>query len=150
MLSATAAWFALHGNASSAGLLTRAMYLNLALGIFNLIPFLPTDGYFIASTLMRQTNIRERAWPSLRSFFAGGSKPPLALWVYLLGFAGAVVFLLGGRLFRIVSGFSEHPLSSGLRLAFTVGLIGILVVRRIRAKKASSAADRISTQEHHR
>ena len=40
----------------------RLALANLIVAVSNLFPFLPTDGYFILSTLFRQPNIRARAW----------------------------------------------------------------------------------------
>ena len=42
--------------------LARIALANLIVAVSNLFPFLPTDGYFILSTLFRQPNIRARAW----------------------------------------------------------------------------------------
>lgn len=136
ILAATSAWVALHAGSGSAGLWTRAAYLNLALGLFNLVPFLPTDGYFIASTLLRRTNVRRNAWSSLRAFFAGGRRPGVILGAYLVGFGGVVSYLLGGRLLRIASEFSAHPVDSALRLALTVGLTALVAFRWRKAKRA--------------
>jgi len=38
---------------------------NYSMAIVNLIPFLPTDGYFIASTLLKTHNIRGNTWKAL-------------------------------------------------------------------------------------
>jgi putative peptide zinc metalloprotease protein len=135
VLAATTALLALNTDGKMEALWARAMYLNLALGLFNLVPFLPTDGYFIASTLLRRTNVRRRAWSSVRDFLAGGRRPALVLGLYAAGFAGVVGFLFGGRLIRILGELPEHPLSSLARLALMLGFIGLVVARWRRAKR---------------
>lgn len=74
---------------SAAGSWWHAMALwNLAVLQLNLLPFLPTDGYFLLSTLLREHNLRSRAWKTtigwLRGGAAGGSRVQLGMAIYLV------------------------------------------------------------------
>lgn len=44
---------------------------NFALVVVSLVPFLPTDGYFIASTILRTHNLRSRAYAAAASILRG-------------------------------------------------------------------------------
>jgi putative peptide zinc metalloprotease protein len=60
---------------------------NVALIVVSLIPFLPTDGYFILSTMLRTHNLRSRAYQSARAMLSGSFTE--LEWK-------AVIFLLSG------------------------------------------------------
>ncbi|HEX2210498.1 MAG TPA: hypothetical protein VHG93_22655 [Longimicrobium sp.] len=66
------AWAAaLHPAAGWGAFLATLAAWNLALVKLNLIPFLPTDGYFIASTLLREHNVRDQAHRVLAGWLRG-------------------------------------------------------------------------------
>ena len=46
--------------------------INWLLAIFNLMPLLPTDGYFMLCTLVKDSNVRVRAWSWVRRPFHHG------------------------------------------------------------------------------
>jgi Zn-dependent protease len=110
----------------------RVLWLNVMLGLFNLVPFLPTDGYFIASTLTRSPNLRRRAWASLRSFREGGERPSFMLWVYVGGTSVIVMALFLSRMIWIIRGFAVNPTYSTVRLALILFFTGVVVLRRKR------------------
>jgi Zn-dependent protease len=125
------------------GFLPHLILLNLMLGIFNLVPFLPTDGYFIASTLMRQTNIRKRSWNAFQDFRAGRGVSNLALVLYSIGTLLLIAFLLLARLLRILGSFGEHPLGAAVRLSLFLVLLGLFFSRwrRMKGPAESGAAN---------
>jgi putative peptide zinc metalloprotease protein len=131
-LLATGAAVAMACGAGSGGWLGRILWLNLMLGLFNLVPFLPTDGYFIASTLLRRSNLRRRAWTSIQSFRQGGERPSPVLWVYVVGSSILIALLLLSRLVWIIRGFSVNPTYSIVRLALILFFTGVVVARRKR------------------
>ena len=55
---------------------------NLLVAAWNVCPLVPSDGYFIASTIMRQTNWRLRSWHELLSCIRQRRRPQLVLFVY--------------------------------------------------------------------
>ncbi|HEX2095438.1 MAG TPA: hypothetical protein VHG28_23785 [Longimicrobiaceae bacterium] len=84
---------------SAAGSWWHAIALwNLAVLQLNLLPFLPTDGYFLLSTLLREHNLRARAWRTavgwLRGGSAGGGRVQLGMALYLV----MVIAMLGKTL----------------------------------------------------
>ena len=132
LLASGAAAAMLRSDAATAAFWARVMWINVALGLFNLVPFLPTDGYFIASTLVRRSNIRRKAWASVRSFRSGGAPPPPLFWLYAGGTSAAIVALLAYRLLRIAQELSAHPVSSTVQLALIIFFISIVLIRRRR------------------
>jgi putative peptide zinc metalloprotease protein len=61
-----------------AGVLSGLVLWNLAVFKLNLIPFLPTDGYFVLSTLLRETNLRAQSHQALASWVRG--RPRMVRW----------------------------------------------------------------------
>lgn len=118
------------------------MWLNVALGIFNLVPFLPTDGYFITSTLLRRPNLRRQAWSSYRSFRDGGKRPSLVFLIYVAGSTFLITALLFRRLLRIVLDFGLNPIYSAVRLCLIVFFTGVVVFRRRRMKQRTAERPR--------
>lgn len=76
-LSIAAAAFALQGEVPAtsgwAGVLSGLALWNLAVFKLNLLPFLPTDGYFVLSTLLRDTNLRAKSYQTLIGWVRGRS-----------------------------------------------------------------------------
>lgn len=77
---------ALHPSAVWGVFLVTLATWNLALAKLNLIPFLPTDGYFIASTLLREHNLRDQAHQVLGGWLRGRGTAVRA-WVSLYALA---------------------------------------------------------------
>lgn len=71
---------------------------NLAMIQLNLLPFLPTDGYFILATLLREHNIRARAHEVLRHWIRGAA--PAVRWCVAIYALGSVA-VLGRLLYRL-------------------------------------------------
>lgn len=61
--------------------LAAAAGVNVALVKLNLVPFLPTDGYYIACTLLKEHNVRKRASETLLEWSRGRNKPQRLLVV---------------------------------------------------------------------
>lgn len=75
-----------------ADLLMKIAIANALIAAWNLFPFLPTDGYFIATTLMRRANIRAKAWHALADRRRSLSTTPG--WIVVYGIISALVMLL--------------------------------------------------------
>jgi Zn-dependent protease len=107
----------------TAHVLFVAIVANYWLGIVNLFPFMPTDGYFILATLTKGVNIRSNAWRELARWIKREpSKFTAATVLFLVATISASLFML----FRCVS--TIHSLSD-VRLWLTVLPIGVLIVR---------------------
>jgi Zn-dependent protease len=65
--------------------------INWLLAIFNLMPLLPTDGYFMLCTLVKDSNVRVRAWSWVRRPFHHDRQRPS---VFVLAYIVATVWLL--------------------------------------------------------
>ena len=65
--------------------------INWLLAVFNLMPLLPTDGYFMLCTLVKDSNVRVRAWSWVRRPFHHDRQRPS---VFVLAYIVATVWLL--------------------------------------------------------
>lgn len=131
---------------SAAGSWWHAMALwNLAVMQLNLLPFLPTDGYFLLSTLLREHNLRSRAWNTLFQWLRGngptGRRVRLGMGLYIVG----VVAMLGYTLDQASDWF--RTLAAGWGPFRLLGLLGpiplvvfTLLWRRLFVARRSSAA----------
>lgn len=81
--------------------LARLALANGIIAAFNLIPFLPTDGYFILSTAARQPNIRLRAWRELKQLFRIPRKANLFLLAYIVLSGVCMALLLARNVLRL-------------------------------------------------
>jgi putative peptide zinc metalloprotease protein len=93
-------------------LLERVAIANALIAGWNLMPFLPTDGYFIFSTLLKRPNIRAKAWRQLWIF--GHKRGRTDGWLLLyalasLAITGFVVYqnavVLGAMAAESIRGF---------------------------------------------
>lgn len=66
---------------------------NVGLAVLNCCPLLPTDGYFVASTLLRQANWRIRSWHELSGCIRQRRKPQTLLLLYAAGSIAALGLL---------------------------------------------------------
>ena len=74
-----------------ADLLTKLALANGVIAAWNLFPFLPTDGYFVATTLLRRANVRDKAWRALTNWRQSFSTTPG--WIVVYGLISAFVML---------------------------------------------------------
>ncbi len=65
-------------------LLARVAFANGMVAVANLVPFMVTDGYFILSTICRQSNIRRRAWREFKELVRSRRSPSGLLLSYML------------------------------------------------------------------
>jgi putative peptide zinc metalloprotease protein len=65
---------------------------------WNLIPFLPTDGYFIMCTLLKKPNVRPRAWQEFSRWIRLRVKPSPMLLLY---FGLSLLTTLGALLLNV-------------------------------------------------
>ena len=71
----------------------RMSTINAVIAVWNCCPLLPTDGYFVACTLLRQANWRVRSWRELAGCIRQRRRPQLLLLMYGLGSSVALAFL---------------------------------------------------------
>ena len=126
--------------------LKAAALSNLTIGFANLFPFLPTDGYYIACTLLRTVNIRTRAWKQFALLLSNRSHglTPLTA-TYLLATLAFIVFALTKLVLHLHS--AGHGASRAMVLMWAqlvLGLGGLVygIAREVSAvKKADSDGD---------
>jgi putative peptide zinc metalloprotease protein len=107
----------------TAHVIAVAIVANYWLGIVNLVPFLPTDGYFVLATLTKSVNVRSNAWRELVRWI---KREPGKFNVPTVLFLATTISTSAVMLFRCVR--SIHS-ASDVRLWLTVIPIAILVVR---------------------
>lgn len=77
---------------------TTMIAWNLTLLFVNLLPFLPTDGYFLLCTLFKEHNVRGQAWRMTRQWLRGkgqgGQIRQFIMVLYLLGVVGMLTHFL--------------------------------------------------------
>jgi len=84
--------------------LELAAAINWLLVVFNLMPLLPTDGYFILCTLAKDSNVRVRAWRWVRRpFHRGGKRPSLFVLAYIISTVWLLFSTLRHLALRIVN-----------------------------------------------
>jgi Zn-dependent protease len=105
-----AALLALRTVAPGSAALGLTAAINWLLAVFNLMPLLPTDGYFMLCTLVKDSNVRVRAWNWVRRPFHHDRKRPS---VFVLAYIVATVWLLlNTRLhlvLRVVNAGDHNP-----------------------------------------
>jgi Zn-dependent protease len=109
--------------------------VSAGIGVFNLFPFLPTDGYFLASTFLRRYNVRQNAWIGTKNLLRGRAPGSLFVTFYGLAALGTVVYLFGFRVWSAVSGYRAHPAVSLLSVAFVLLFSVALALRRFRGRR---------------
>jgi putative peptide zinc metalloprotease protein len=95
---AAGALLALRTVAPGSAALELTMAMNWLLAVFNLMPLLPTDGYFLLCTLMRDSNVRLRAWSWIRRPVRHSRKRPSP---FVLLYMIATVWLLLSTLWHL-------------------------------------------------
>lgn len=107
-------------------LLEAIVTVNWLMTILNLAPLLPTDGYFLLTTLAKEPNIRVRAWGWLRHPFRPGKKrPSWFVLAYLFSTVWLLLATIWNHLQRIAGMGNRFPLWESL---FSVVLITLLVM----------------------
>jgi Zn-dependent protease len=129
------------GRPAWAPILHNVIAVNWVTGITNLFPFLPTDGYYMLATLLRQMNIRVRAFAALGTLMNLRSARP-ALLVVL--YASANVFLLVMIIFKNIRSLIDGALTNHPAVYIKAGviLVGLaFVIRTIwRSGRAAEAS----------
>lgn len=136
---AALAMLLIRASALPAGLAAAAesiVLVNVFMAAFNLCPFLPTDGYFIACTLLRQFNVRTRAYYTLRDIARLTRAREISPWVvtYLIATVAVFAFVVLKQA-QIFWHFGAH--SSGERLGAVLGALLVtwmLIQRAFRAR----------------
>jgi len=78
--------------------------VNWLLAVFNLMPLLPTDGYFVLCTLVKDSNVRVRAWDWVRRpFHKGRKRPSVFVLAYIIATLGLLLNTLYHLTLRIVN-----------------------------------------------
>jgi Zn-dependent protease len=121
-----AALLAIRSVAPGSAALGLTAAINWLLAVFNLMPLLPTDGYFMLCTLVKDSNVRVRAWNWVRRPFHRDRKRPS---VFVLAYIIATVWLLLNTLrhlaLRIVNAGSGSP---RWQSAFALVLLALFLV----------------------
>jgi hypothetical protein len=86
--------------------LDRMSILNAMIAAWNCCPLLPTDGYFIACTLLKQANWRLRSWREMAACFRQRRRPQALLLLYGVGSCIAVLLMTLHSIGKILSAAS--------------------------------------------
>jgi putative peptide zinc metalloprotease protein len=111
--------------ADTAHVLFVAAVANYFMAMVNLLPFLPTDGYFVLVTLMKRTNIRANAWRDLIRWIKREPSQFTAVTAGYLVITITCSVIMLGRMLRSVHSILD------MRLWLTVIPIGALIARTI-------------------
>jgi hypothetical protein len=105
---------------------------NAMIAVWNCFPLLPTDGYFIVSTLLRQANWRMRSWHELTSCIRHRRRPQMLLFLYALGSSIALALVTWHSIDRILkaTNFSWFGYAAVLLLVLLFGLKRMALKRR--------------------
>lgn len=125
---------------------------NYSMALFNLVPFLPTDGYFLLSTAMRRHNVREHAWRELARW-ASGREHRLSglLLLHVAGVSASLAWVLHRNLVALRQGTWGAPgpwLSLALFLVSLVLILGPFVRHLRRAPEGLKPAGHAPQERH--
>jgi putative peptide zinc metalloprotease protein len=112
-----------------------AALANYSMAVFNLVPFLPTDGYFLLSTALGRHNVREHAWRELAHWATGQEHRFSGLLVlHVLGVSASLFWVLGRNLAALRHGAWGSPAPWLSLVLFLVSLSMVLrpLVRHLR------------------
>ena len=112
--------------------LDRMSIVNGMIAVWNCCPLLPTDGYFITCTLLKQANWRIRSWRELAGCLRQRRRPQMLLLLYGLGSSIALALLTLHSMNRIlkVANFSWFGYAAVLLLILIFGLKRMAVKRQ--------------------
>jgi hypothetical protein len=117
--------------------LARIAFANGLAAVANLMPFMITDGYFILSTVCRQTNIRRRAWVALKELVRSRRSPNALLLTYLVLSAiltGGLLILNIRRIYWL-----EHTSTTGFAAILLLIFFALArVLLKVRASRRHS------------
>lgn len=120
--------------------LARVAIANVLVAAANLIPFLPTDGYFIFSTVFQQANLRQRAWREFKALIRFGRMGSGFVFAYLV-LSGALMAFLVVRNVRSMYRLAQYS------TPWFVGFVLLVSVLLIRARIKAKSSDRQRTQK---
>jgi Zn-dependent protease len=99
--------------------------INWLLAVFNLMPLLPTDGYFMLCTLVKDSNVRVRAWSWVRRPFHHDRQRPS---VFVLAYIVATVWLLLNTLRHLAMRIVNAGRNPRWQSAFALMLLVLFLV----------------------
>ena len=114
-------------------------YINLMFIVMNLWPFLPLDGYFILSTLMKMPNLRKKSFKEFRKFIKG--KENNLTFIYFTYFLVSIGFMSAILISQIImvyknfmSGYSmNHSILNALwNIKFYLVLITLAIIYKVK------------------
>jgi Zn-dependent protease len=118
--------------------LEMVLTINWFMTILNLVPLLPTDGYFLLTTLTRDPNVRVRAWDLLRHPFRSRSKR--SSWFVLVYLVSTIWFLASTfwhHLLRVVNRRGQFPPWQSLLSLLLLALFVLTIWRMLRRTEES-------------
>ncbi|HUK91898.1 MAG TPA: M50 family metallopeptidase [Blastocatellia bacterium] len=119
---------ALSGHAQAFGLWVAC--LNVTIGLINLCPFLPTDGYFVMSSLSGNYNLRKSGLRDLRNALTGRSAPQSKLAAAFGFMFVLVVSVLAVRqLISIVNGIHRSEWWAAVGAVVMAASVCVLITR---------------------
>lgn len=111
--------------------------INWLLAALNLVPLLPTDGYFLLSTLTKDANVRVRAWDWVRRPFRAGRKLSLFVVVYIVSTVWLLVSTIIHLAWRVLDGGAKHLLWQSAGSLFLLSLLVVTLWRNLRRRGES-------------
>jgi hypothetical protein len=124
-------WQGLALSGTPAYLALKFALCNLLLVAQNLVPFLPSDGYLIFTSLLRRSGVRSAALREFESWRAGR---PHRFHGWLRGY-----FVASGATLLLLLGVALYLGSAGRALALLAG--AVLVALRLRGPRRAAASD---------
>jgi Zn-dependent protease len=110
-----------------APVLRNIIAVNWLVGVLNLFPFLPTDGYYMMGTLLRQINVRMRAIAMIGALLNWrGVRPPLSVALYALVTLLLVARAVFNNVRHLIAGALAHHPEIYIKSAVVLILLGFL------------------------
>jgi len=117
--------------------LNRVSVVNAMIALWNCCPLLPTDGYFVACTLIKQTNWRIRSWREVSASWRERRKPQSLLLLYGVLSLFALVLLA----LRNMTRFLRATHFSWYGYAAVLFLILLFALKRLALKRQRFGRD---------
>jgi hypothetical protein len=118
-----------------AATLEALVTVNWLMTILNLLPLLPTDGYFLLTTLTKDANIRVRAWSWLRNPLSSKQRPSWLVLGYLAGTIWLVLSTLWNHMWRVLDLSDQLPFWQSLLSLFLVTMFIAIIGRSFRRSR---------------
>lgn len=110
--------------------LARIAFINFFMAAFSLLPLLPTDGYFIMSTLFKKANLRTRTWTEFKNWVSFKEHQLKGnVLVYFVSTISVIIWLLSVHFYWIIRSVSEGK-PFDLRLYYPFFIIGMILMRK--------------------